>query len=158
MKTPIFDFVSRYSENECLRLHMPGHKGKSLLGFEKYDITEIEGADCLYHASGIIEESQISAARLFGSGKTVYSCEGSSLSIRAMMHLIRLYRGQGYVLAGRNAHSSFISACALNGLEIQWIYPEEGHIGRAPNVANIEHYIARVDEMIERKRELFEVK
>ena len=36
------------------------------------------------------------------------------------------------------------------------VYEDEGHIGRAPNVANIEHYIARVDEMVRRKRELFE--
>ena len=35
------------------------------------------------------------------------------------------------------------------------VYEDEGHIDRAPNVANIEHYIARVDEMVERKRELF---
>ena len=35
------------------------------------------------------------------------------------------------------------------------VYPEEGHIGRAPNVYHIEQYIARVDEMIGRKRELF---
>ena len=38
------------------------------------------------------------------------------------------------------------------------VYEDEGHIGRAPNVANIEHYIARVAEMVQRKRELFEVK
>jgi len=37
------------------------------------------------------------------------------------------------------------------------VYEDEGHIGRAPNVANIEHYINRVDEMIQRKKELFEV-
>ncbi len=37
------------------------------------------------------------------------------------------------------------------------VYEDEGHIGRAPNVANIEQYIDRVDEMIERKRALFEV-
>ena len=37
------------------------------------------------------------------------------------------------------------------------VYEDEGHIGRAPNVANIEHYIARVEEMIQRKRDLFEV-
>lgn len=37
------------------------------------------------------------------------------------------------------------------------VYEDEGHIGRAPNVANIEHYIARVDEMIQRKRELFDL-
>ncbi len=36
------------------------------------------------------------------------------------------------------------------------IYPDEGHIGRAPNVSNIEQYIARTDEMIQRKRDLFE--
>ena len=35
------------------------------------------------------------------------------------------------------------------------IYPDEGHIGRAPNVSNIEQYIERTDEMIERKRRLF---
>lgn len=35
------------------------------------------------------------------------------------------------------------------------VYEDEGHIGRAPNVANIEQYIARVAEMIERKRPLF---
>ena len=39
-------------------MHMPGHKGKDMLGFEKYDITEVDGADALYHASGIIKESE----------------------------------------------------------------------------------------------------
>ena len=39
-------------------MHMPGHKGKSLLGYEKNDITEIFGADSLYQASGIIKESE----------------------------------------------------------------------------------------------------
>ena len=28
------------------------------------------------------------------------------------------------------------------------VYEDEGHIGRAPNVANIEHYINRVDEIV----------
>ncbi len=37
------------------------------------------------------------------------------------------------------------------------VYEDEGHIGRAPNVANIEQYIARVDEMIGRKKDLFAV-
>lgn len=35
------------------------------------------------------------------------------------------------------------------------VYPEEGKIDRAPNVANIHQYIERVDEMVERKREIF---
>lgn len=35
------------------------------------------------------------------------------------------------------------------------VFPEEGHIERSPNVANIAQYIDRVDEMIQRKTELF---
>ena len=61
------------------------------MGAEPFDITEIDGADVLYGASGIIRESEENAAALFGSGKTVYSAEGSSLSIRAMLYLAALY-------------------------------------------------------------------
>ena len=35
------------------------------------------------------------------------------------------------------------------------VYPEEGRIGRAPNVRNIRQYIDRVEEMANRKAELF---
>ena len=51
----------------------------------------------------------------------------------------------------------FIVAGAImsNGGISKRIFPEEGHIGRAPNVANIREYIARADEMADRKKELF---
>ena len=64
--TPICDFVKSYSQSGALRLHMPGHKGRALIGAESLDITEIEGADVLYHAEGIIRESEDNALRLFG--------------------------------------------------------------------------------------------
>ena len=47
MRTPICDFVKKYKESGASRLHMPGHKGANLLGFEDRDITEIVGADSL---------------------------------------------------------------------------------------------------------------
>ena len=127
MNTPICDFINAYADSQSLRLHMPGHKGKAQLGFEKYDITEFAGADSLYHPNGIIKESENNASELFGSGKTLYSTEGSSHCIRAMLCLAKMYSGSdcGFVLAGRNAHSSFISACALNDLDVRWIYPRE---------------------------------
>ena len=62
MKTPIVDFIKRYNDEGSLRLHMPGHKGASFLGFEKSDITEISGADSLYTAKGIIAESEKNAS------------------------------------------------------------------------------------------------
>ena len=90
MNTPIADFVRRYAASDIARLHMPGHKGKHFLGAEDLDVTEIDGADVLYSSSGIIEKSQQNAASLFGTRTTLYSCEGSSLSIRAMLYLALL--------------------------------------------------------------------
>lgn len=130
MNTPIVDFVQGYAASEALRLHMPGHKGVPLLGPEALDITEIAGADVLYHAEGVIRASEENAAALFGSAKTLYSAEGSSLCIRAMLFLAlqyaRLTGKKPLIAAGRNAHRVFLSGCALLGLEIAWLYGDEG--------------------------------
>ena len=45
---------------------MPGHKGVDFLGMEHLDITEIDGADSLYEADGIIAKSEANASGLFG--------------------------------------------------------------------------------------------
>ena len=74
MTTPICDFVSRYAASQPLRLHMPGHKGRSILGPEGFDITEIPGADVLYHPTGIILESERNAAALFAKTKEYMFC------------------------------------------------------------------------------------
>ena len=109
MTTPICDFVRSYAEGKTVRMHMPGHKGKPVLGPEALDITEIAGADVLYSSEGIIRESEKNTARLFGSARTVYSTEGSSLGIRAMLYLAELdarRRGKpgAVIAAGRNRH------------------------------------------------------
>lgn len=129
MNTPIADFVKTYANSNALRLHMPGHKGKSFLGFERFDITEINGADVLYGANGIIKQSEDNAARLFGSKMTLYSAEGSSLAIRAILYLIKLYAeavGKSSVIAaGRNAHKTFVTACALQDIDVRWMLPND---------------------------------
>ena len=99
MKAPIADFVRRYAEDNKLRLHMPGHKGEGGIGAEKWDITEIPGADSLYAPDGIISQSEENAASLFGSFRTYYSAEGSSLSIRAMVRLAMLAAAERKFLA-----------------------------------------------------------
>lgn len=129
MNTPICDFVRKYASENALRLHMPGHKGVSLLGCEQLDITEIQGADSLYEAEGIIKESEANASSLFGC-ETYYSTEGSSQCIRAMLYLVTLYAKEigrrPLIYAGRNAHKTFISACALIDFQTEWLYPQEG--------------------------------
>ncbi len=128
MDTPIVDFISRYNEQGKARFHMPGHKGTGALGFENWDITEIHGADALYEADGIIAESEHNASALFGSQRTLYSTEGSSQCIRAMMQLLISNRAEAAaktILAARNAHKAFIYAAALLDFDIQWLWPEE---------------------------------
>ncbi len=122
MNTPVYDFAKAYAESDSLRLHMPGHKGKNFLGCESLDITEFDGADCLYHADGIILESENNATSLFGSAHTFYSAEGSSLCIRAMLYLIKSLAKKPKILAARNAHKTFISAAAVLGIDVDWIY------------------------------------
>ncbi len=102
---------------------MPGHKG--LFG-HPHDITEIDGADVLYSPSGIIKESENCAAELFGTARTVYSTEGSSLSIKAMLALTVTYAKEcgerPLILAARNAHKTFINAMALLDFDVEWIW------------------------------------
>lgn len=134
--TPIYDFISHYISAGTVRLHMPGHKGRGPLGIEARDITEVSGADVLTEAGGIILESEKNASSLFGSARTVYSTEGSSLSIRAMLYLALLrYKKTAastsqrpIVLAARNAHKVFLYTAALLDLDIEWIYPEDSDL------------------------------
>lgn len=127
MDTPILEFLKGYEREGMSRFHMPGHKGLGPLGCEDWDITEVKGADALYEAEGVIARSEENAARLFGSGRTLYSTEGSSQCIRAMLTLALLNRPAGrapVVLAARNVHKSFLYAAGLLDLEVEWLWLE----------------------------------
>lgn len=129
MNTPICNFIKSYAEHSPTRMHMPGHKGVRLLGFESSDITEIDGADELFEPNGIIAESERNASRLFGA-QTLYSAGGSTLCIQAMLYLISRYAAEKCeptrILACRNAHRAFINAAALLGTDVEWLYPSVG--------------------------------
>ncbi len=146
MDTPICDFVSRYSASKALRLHMPGHKGTPLLGMEDRDITEIDGADSLFEAEGIIRKSEENASKLFGC-RTFYSTEGSSLCIRAMLYLCMLYAEQEgkqpLIAAARNVHSTFLRAAAMLDFDIQWIYGDqkENYLSCNIDLRSFEHWL-----------------
>lgn len=144
MKTPIFDFVKEYAENNPVRFHMPGHKGKLYLGPEPYDITEIPGADALYSAEGIIAESEENATRLFGTAHTFYSAEGSTLAIKAMLALAVSGKKNATVLAARGAHKSFIYAAALLDIDVKWIYGISNHI--CSSLLSVDDVIRALDE------------
>ncbi len=152
METPICDFARDYTKRNTLRLHMPGHKGAALLGMEHLDITEVFGADSLYEADGIIARSEANASALFGC-KTVYSTEGSSQCIRAMLCLVLLHaKGQGrrpLVAAGRNAHKTFLTAAALLELDVHWLYPRNnaGYLSCDLTPEELEDWLRKTEEL-----------
>lgn len=154
MNTPICDFVRAYTAKNPLRLHMPGHKGMGPLGVEALDITEVPGADVLYAPEGIIAESEANAAALFGSAATVYSTEGSSLCIRAMLYLAQLWAQAAgrrpLVLAGRNAHKTFLSAVALLDMEVEWLFSESEGQGMVSCTVTAKALFRRLAEMAEK--------
>jgi len=151
-KTPICDFVNEYIKKGAMRLHMPGHKGVSFVGPESADITEIDGADVLYNmnsigdCSGIIRQSEHIASELFGSATTLYSTEGSSLCIRAMLFMTKQYAAmhclKPCIVAPRNAHRVFVTAAALLDIDIKWIFPDDG------NLISCKIDLAKLDKML----------
>ena len=107
MTTPICDFVKKYTEKSSVRAHMPGHKGKMLLGFEPFDITEIKGADSLYEANGIIKESEEIASSLFSSSHTYYTTQGCSAAIFAMLSIVCKEKSLVLALLQKNWYLDF---------------------------------------------------
>lgn len=124
MNTPIADFVRNYARSGTARLHMPGHKGKLFSGCENLDITEINGADALFDADGIIGESEKNASVLFNTAKTLYSAEGSTLCIKTMLALVRRSGEDNVILASRNSHKSLVYGCAQLDIDIDWLFDE----------------------------------
>lgn len=125
-------------------MHMPGHKGAGILGFEGMDLTEIYGADELFAAEGIIKESEQNASSLFGC-PTYYSTQGSTLCIQTMCTILcQDAKSKGKkpkILAGRNAHRSFIHTAALLDFEIEWLYGNSDYLSCKIHAEDLEKAI-----------------
>ncbi len=117
------EFLAQNKKNGPARFYMPGHKGRFLLD-GAYDITEITGADSLYHAQGVIRETERRFERLYGSGATVLSAGGTTLCIQGMLAAAKRKYGLRRILAARNTHVTFVNACVLLDIEPVWVYPK----------------------------------
>lgn len=122
MNTPICNFLEKYTNENKLRLHMPGHNGEF-----PHDITEVYGADSLYESDksgGIIGTSETLAASLFGAKQTCYSCGGSTLAIQAGLAVLKS-QGVKTIAASRYSHRALASAAAMLQMNVKWLYPDE---------------------------------
>nr|MBQ8890527.1 aminotransferase class V-fold PLP-dependent enzyme [Clostridia bacterium] len=121
MRAPVNKLIRGFSRRGISRFCMPGHKGKRYTGCEKLDVTEVLGVTDAY------TESERYATEIFGTAATLYSSEGSTLSIKAMLAILKKQKPEGRltILAARNAHRAFLYGAAVLDADIIWLYPEE---------------------------------
>lgn len=150
MKKGLYPFVTQYIRKRPSRFHMPGHKGncrflKPLGGVR--DITEIPGADYLYHPQGTIAELEKRFSLLYGSD-CYLSTQGSTLGIQTMLALIKNRKGR--ILSCRNAHASFFNACALldiNPVLFPPVIDEKTHLFKPVHLSDIQKQIEKNEDI-----------
>lgn len=143
----LYDELIKYSSSDYYAFHMPGHKRN--LDYVngdnpfKYDITEIEGFDNLYHATGILKEEMDNAAGFFGSDRTYFLVNGSTCGILAAISAAA--EPGEKIIVGRNSHKSVYNAVFLENLRPVYVYPQvvcSVDISGAYNLKEIEDVIS----------------
>lgn len=123
--TPVIDMLKKTAESGGSRFCMPGHKGKGAFLSEevnKFDITELSGADNLYNPDGVILESEQNYARYIGAKDSFFLVNGSSGGVHAA--ILSVLNPGDEIIAARDFHLSAAHTFALAGVN-----PHFAHAG-----------------------------
>lgn len=125
---PLVDALIQFKEGRPISLHVPGHKNgaisslpKSLRSALAYDVTELEGLDDLHEPHGAIAEAQRKLASFYGSHRSFFLVNGSTVGNLAMIYAT-CRRGET-VIVQRNAHKSVFHAIELAGARPVFVSP-----------------------------------
>lgn len=122
-------------------LHMPGHKRRTApapgLSCYVFDLTEIDGADDLHEAGGILADAMGRTAALYGSARCWYLVGGSTVGLLAGIRALAPFGSE--VLVARNCHKAVYHAIELGHLTAHYLVPpvaaEFGVYGSLPPAA-----------------------
>lgn len=127
------DFLTRHASSKPVSFHMPGHKGgrfykrfgydEFLNNFIDWDITEIEGADNLFEAMGIIHSLQKRYAEIYGVKASKLLINGTSGGLIAS--ILACLSSKGKIIMARNCHKSVFNAARLANAEVAYVHPEK---------------------------------
>lgn len=121
----ILEHQIRKLAGQTVPMHMPGHKRNlSPSGKLPYslDLTEIDGADNLHDAGGILRQAMDRTAELWRSRKTWYLVGGSTCGILAGIRALAPFGSE--IIAARNCHKSVYHAIELGNYKVHWLLPE----------------------------------
>ncbi|MBQ6516090.1 aminotransferase class V-fold PLP-dependent enzyme [bacterium] len=131
-KAPLVDALEQFAKHPSYQFHIPGHTGgkftskkfKNLMGKAlTIDTTdEFDGLGTLHPATGPIRKAELSAARAFGAGRTLFLVNGSTAgNLAVAMGMTK--KGQK-VIVNRNCHRSILTGLIISGAEVLWAIPE----------------------------------
>lgn len=128
---PYAQSVQAYVKENRIPYHMPGHKQgkgaskiiKKMLGSKAftYDLTEVDGLDYLNAPTGPIADAQELAAQAFGSQKTFFLINGSTVGNQAA--IMSLVKEHEKILSARNSHQSTSAGLILSGAYPIYVQP-----------------------------------
>ena len=124
MNTPLYHALTAFADTDPLRMHMPGHKGKGLPGWEelvRLDFTELPPTGNLYEEGGAIGKAEQLWANVFGMQECLMLTCGSTQGIHSALTLACPIGSS--LLADRNCHRSVYHTMAL--LDLTPVYLTE---------------------------------
>jgi arginine decarboxylase len=151
---PLADAMDAYHERGMLSFGIPAHSGgrgpapeftKWLgEGAARYDLPMSHGVDTRDHVWGVQQTAQELFAESVGATETLFSTNGSSLSVRVALMTVA---GPGdTVIMARNPHKSSIAGLVLSGARPAWIdpvYDEELELAHVPTVETVTEALDR---------------
>ena len=114
MNTPLYHALTAFVDTDPLRMHMPGHKGKGLPGWEQLvgmDFTELPPTGNLYEAGGAIGEAEALWAKAVRMEECLMLTCGSTQGIHSALTLACPIGST--LLTDRNCHRSVYHTMAL---------------------------------------------
>jgi arginine/lysine/ornithine decarboxylase len=130
-RTPVLEAIAAYRRSDVAQYSIPAHKSGRGVDDETRavlndpflaDIPLQKGADDRMSSKKVLEHAQSLAADAFGAELSLFSTNGSTLSVQLAV-ATAVEPGQKIALA-RNMHKSIISAVVLAGAEPVWVNPE----------------------------------
>jgi len=130
-RTPLFSAVQKYSIDQTVPFHVPGHKqGRGCTEFMDFagsnilsiDLTCLPDTDNLLNPKGVIDEAQMLAADLYGADQAFFLVNGTTSGIQAMLAAV-LNPGDKVIIP-RNAHKSAVGGLIISGACPVYVEPE----------------------------------
>src|SRR3954452_1107259 len=145
---PIADAMRAYHERGMLSFGIPAHSGgrgpkpefTDWLGdgAARFDLPMSHGVDTRDHVWAVQQTAQELFAEAVGARETLFSTNGSSLSVRVALMAVA---GPGdTVIVARNPHKSSVAGLIMNGATPAWIdpvYDEDLELAHVPTVETV---------------------